>query len=346
MRRPVDDRHQARAARLALLQQPDVRGVTVDQLACDARARLWAARPGDHAGASGGDVLLRAGLILRGNATHSPLLDVAAPRSAAVQLLLVALLAAQSRRPAAAAGHAMRIPLRDPVDSASTCWRYLVALPTVDTGGRHGRGTVSRTPTENRLAQLRTAFTRLHERGRIELAGDTGRGRFENVKLLNEEVNRRGGTVPYRRPAPHERVVRLPVEFFTNGWVHALTDSEIAAYLFLLLLQQENPLDLEQGMPVPREQWADAFGSARAHIGYRMLSRFGLIRIFRQEVRRDDGTIEDFGSHEIPANEPLRFVVDIDALQVNALTRVLPALRAATHTRLDEAWCASWGIEL
>lgn len=353
MVRSVGERNEARADRLALLLHRDPRGNTADQLARLARTKLWTTRavatvppPGPvalgPAPPSAGEVVLRAGLILRRFAPVSPLLDVAAPRSAAVQLLLVALMAAQCRRPAGAAGHPTQIPLRDPVDETSTSWRYLVALPTVDTGTVKGRGTTSRTTTENRLAQLRTALTRLQSYGRIELT-QAGRGRFERFRLLNEAVPRSGEAMRYTRPGGTERVIRVPVEFFLNGWVHALTDSEIAAYLFLLYKQQHNPPDPVNGVAIPREEWGEAFGSARAHIGYRMLARFGLVQIFRQEVRRDDGTIEEFGSDEYLPSEPLRFIVDPAALHHDALTTVLPAVRAATRTRLDEAWIESTG---
>ena len=107
--------------------------------------------------------------------------------------------------------------------------------------------------------------------------------------------------------------------------------------------QQYNPPDPVNGLAVPREEWGEAFSSARAHIGYRMLSRFGLTRIFREEVRRDDGTIEEFNPDEYRPREPLRFTLDPTALHHDALTKVLPAVRAATRTRLDGAWIESTG---
>jgi hypothetical protein len=336
MARPVSERHQARAARLATLQRRDSRGHTIDELARKAREKLWAAR-----GSGDPEVLLRAGLLLRDEHPKSPLLDVSAPRSAAVQLLLVALFAEQCRRPRAA-GQPTQLPLRDPTEVNSTSWRYLVALPALDSGGRR---TAGRNPTDNRLEQLRTALTRLHRCGRIQLRSETGRGRFERFRLLNESTYKPGETVPYTWPTPEEIVVRVPAEFFLNGWAHALTDNEIAAFLYLLLCQQHNQPDLEIGVPVPRADWATAFGTDRAHIGYRMLSRFGLVQIFRQAVRRDDGTLEGFNDGDFPyiPDEPLRFIVDTDTLQMDALGQVIPALESATSTRLDEASDASRG---
>ena len=352
--RLVRERHQARAVRLAALQQRDRRGYTEDEVVREARATLWAGRPGLRLGGPGGDdVVLRSGLILRHAHPKSPLLDVAAPRSAAVQLLLVALFVAQCRTPARDAGRPTPLPLRHPLDAASTSWRYLVALPTTDTGDRRP---AARTDTDNRIAQLRTALTRLHQKGRVELAAITGRGRFEGFKLLDESTYRPRQTVPYTVPSRAEHVLRIPVAFFLNGWVHALTDGEIAAYLFLLLLQQHRPpgdatataepADTEQGMLVPRRVWSEAFGGTRAHIGYRMLYRYGLIRIFRPAGRRDDGTIEDFHERdpEDMPHGPLHFVVDLDALQEDALTQVVPAVTAATTSSLDEAWAESQGM--
>ena len=92
--------------------------------------------------------------------------------------------------------------------------------------------------------------------------------------------------------------------------------------------------------------WSEAFGGTRAHIGYRMLYRYGLIRIFRPAGRRDDGTIEDFHERdpEDMPHGPLHFIVDLDTPQEDALTQVVPAVTAATISSLDEAWAESQGM--
>lgn len=352
MERPVDERHEARAELLHTLRSPDSRGQTIDLQARAARQRLWITRPGAAAaqdtavttgtenGVVDGEIALRAGLLLLQGNPKSPLMDGHAPRSKALQLLLVALFAAHCRRPASYAGRPTPLPLRDPDNSASTSWRYLVAMPTIDTGTRT---TASRSPLENRLEQLRAALRRLHTQGRIELSG-TGRGRFERFRLLDESTYRPDQAVPYKLPKADEPVVRVPVGFFLNGWVHALSGQEIAAYLYLLYLQQNMPLEEDGLIAVPRLVWAEAFGGSRAHIGYRMLFRFGLIRMRRQDIRRDDGTIEDIAEHGYIPFEPMRFAVDVDQLHADALDRVLPALERASKTRLDDAWTISRGL--
>ncbi len=77
-----------------------------------------------------------------------------------MQLLPVALMAAQCHRPLARPGTPHDSPARS-VDAASTSWCYLIALPTFGTGTVKGHGTTSRTTTENRLALLRTTLGRL-----------------------------------------------------------------------------------------------------------------------------------------------------------------------------------------
>jgi hypothetical protein len=341
--RPARQRHLDRAARLAALQQPAERGYSADELARSARERLWSARPTTRSGEAADDVVLRSGLLLRNGHPTSPLLDVSTRRGAGVQVLLLALFAAQCGPPARA-GRPTELPLHHPKDATSTSWRYLVALPTIDTRSQQ---TASRSPTQNRLAQLRTALTCLYERGRIDLAKPSGRGRFEGFRLLDESTYRPKEIIHYRRPRSTESVVRVPAAFFLRGWVHVLNDGEIAAYLFLLGLQQRYPeVDPDQGLEVSAETWEHAFPTDRGHVGYRMLHRFGLIRVFRQDVRRDDGTIDGLqdGDFDYLPNEPLRFTVDVDMLENDALTQVVPALQhAAEGMRLDQAYAASRG---
>lgn len=113
----------------------------------------------------------------------------------------------------------------------------------------------------------------------------------------------------------------------------------------LSLGKQTTPLDEDGFIAVPRSLWTDAFGDTRAHTGYRLLYRFGLIRMLRQDRRRADGTVEDIAELGYAPFEPMRFAVDVDQFDVDALDRVLPALERASETSLDDAWAISRGVQ-
>ncbi len=127
-------------------------------------------------------------------------------------------------------------------------------------------------------------------------------------------------------------VFRIPIEFFTRGWVHALTDDETIAYLFLQHQIQLWPAEArEDGVPVSKSVWSMAFEAPRAHEGAsRNLFRFGLIGMDRPAGRRGDGTIEDFrdisdGGGRAPG--PNRFHIAPEALNRPAVATVVEGLR-------------------
>lgn len=333
--RTARDRVRKRLARLELVGATDHWGHSADSVAHDHRERLWTAR-----GHQRDAVLLRPGLVLRNGSELSPIRAVAGQQSAAVQLLLVALFVAHCRRPARAAGQPTPILLRDPPDSTGTAWRRLVALPTHDASRR----TATRTAADNQVAQLRTALTRLYDAGRVNLPKSSGRGRFERFQLLDEAAPRTEASVPYTIPRPDSRMIEVPSSFFLNGWVHALNDDEIIAYLFLLLLAQHTNPDPD-GITIPQEMWSYAFDKPRAHsTAYRMLHRCGLIRAVRSAVRREDGTIEGYNSGEMEytPSEAMRFFMNPEALDRPALPIVRRALKGMVDgVGLDQAWNAS-----
>jgi hypothetical protein len=109
---------------------------------------------------------------------------------------------------------------------------------------------------------------------------------------------------------PDEPTIDIPAAFFLQGWVHALEDNEIIAYLFCCTRLKLHPeQNSGPGIPLTRFAWAEAFGSSRAYEAYRMLSRFGLIKIRRDERRHADGTVAGLagsGQRQRIATEPHR----------------------------------------
>ena len=288
-------------------------------------------------------IRVRQGLVLRQGREISPLREVSAPRSAAVQLLLLAIFENQCRE-ARRDGFRTPVPLHQPDAQSETAWIYLLGLPTTD---RTDERTQARLPTENRLEQLKNALDRLKKCGRVELQPEQIRGRYENFGLLNEEKGNRGGTIHYKAPGPNESTIDIPVNFFLQGWVHTLEDNEIIAYLFLLHQAKLHP-ELNNGgpgIPLTRFAWQEAYGKSRAYESYRMLSRYGLIKIKRDDRRLANGTVAGLrssGEQQRIATEPHRYWVDATALQQQANPAVTSGIeRFLNGENLEHA---NWGF--
>ncbi len=205
------------------------------------------------------DVRLRPGTIAYIAEEHDPELDsdiprrpllsrLIAPRGLAMRLYLTALYDVQVRqRPGSV--HTNDRPIwPTSVDDAG--WVGLLAVTaTVSAKGR--------SEMDNRVRQVKSAIDRLVREDAVFLPhGSRPRNRFENFLLRND-----GGVAPglpaesnYITPRRNEGV-SIPVEFFTNNWVHCLTDSEIALWIGLRFLAGEHPLaHKESGNFHDREQ--------------------------------------------------------------------------------------------
>lgn len=314
----------ARAKRLESLLADDDRH-NIDKLARDNRALLWMHRQPDV-------IRVRSGLVLHNGRSESPIRQIEASKSAAVQLLLICIFEQQCRRQDQV-GQRTTIPLRDPIEEGSTAWRYLLALPTKD---RETSSTVTRGPVDNRVNQIKAALDRLADCGRVELRPRGTRNRYEHFRLMNEAVDTDSGPpVAYRAPRQNEHTIDVPAAFFLSGWVHALTDSEIITYLYMLHSAQKNPeQNVGNGMELTASDWAHAFGKKRDRIGrgyeaYRHLFRYGLIFIEIDPRRRADGTVDGFNEREGPyiGTTPHRFKVDLARLERSAVLVVAKANR-------------------
>lgn len=306
-------------------------GETVDERAMSARIRMWLRRP------AMAEVQVRPGLITHRKTGTSLLRAVSTPRGASMQTMLLALFEAQSRRAGTSAGRPTKLPLRSaPRDGTS--WLQLAALTTED---RTARTSASRRPDDNRYAQLRKALAVLHETGRIGVES-TGRGRFEGFTLLDESVDNLSGEVAYTWPARDEPVIRVPVEFFINGWAHALTDNEIVTFLHLVHVcaKARSDANPEGWVAIPTGGWASTFGGDRSFEAHRELTRFGLVDVVRPDARRADGTVQK--DDEVPW-EAHRYRVLLERLRFRAVHVVGSALKAKHTLDVDEATLGSRG---
>jgi hypothetical protein len=95
---------------------------------------------------------------------------------------------------------------------------------------------------ENRKRQIRAGFIQLDRLGLAELPTGRRKGapRFNTVHLNEQGGPTAAGAKRYIQPRSTARVVAIPPEFFLNGWVHALSKSEIAMWLMLRDLSQRS----------------------------------------------------------------------------------------------------------
>jgi hypothetical protein len=113
----------------------------------------------------------------------------------------------------------------------------------------HAPGTsIAATRRDNRIRQIKSALDKLTAPGLglIPLPNSGRRqGKYADLRLRDENGDRKvGPAVDYLVPEAPEPHLSIPVEFYLNGWIHALTHSEIAAWLMFRDLRFEfSPLD-------------------------------------------------------------------------------------------------------
>jgi hypothetical protein len=233
------------------------------------------------------------------------------PRGLAMRLYLTALYEAQvTQRPGSL--HANDRPLW-PDSSEQIGWVGLLAVTASVTA--KGRSTM-----DNRLRQVKSAIERVVREGAFTLPfASRPRNKFEHFLLSNDDGTLVGVPADHIYVTPRRNEgVGIPVEFYTNNWLHCLTDSEIALWLSLRLLAKENPAaHRESGVFMADSTRRHRFGLTRdAYEAHAALRHFGLIEALDIGVRRRAGrsaTLREQG-----AVEPFHFVLNDRALRDRA----------------------------
>lgn len=173
----------------------------------------------------------------------------------------------------------------------------------------------------NRERQLVSALKRLSEND-VRLVGLNAsvppRERFARFSLNREDHNDAGPAVPYTIPDPaDDDVVAVPAEFFLNGWIHTLTNREIALWLMLRAEQSSVPPKVVDEFPLSisgRRRITDYNLSLTVYETNSTLAEYELIAVKPDPNRRPDGTI----AHGDP-RERHSFKLTDDGLQELAL---------------------------
>lgn len=256
-----------------------------------------------------------------------PVARLISPRGAALRVALLAVFVAHCTRGTPA--HLANLPV-EPETTDQLGWRNLLAPVAA-----HGPGTVRATTVkDNRILQIKAALDRLAEPevGLVKLPrAGTPRSKYVDIRLLNESGVRPIGEAPvYKLPLDRERVIEIPAAMFLNGWLNALEDSEIAAWLMFQTASQRTGRPIE-GFAIDGDSRVQNYGLRRSVWDrHADLGTYGLMRHEADVRRREDGTVEDAAERGV--GERHRFWM----LDVGLDQPALPAVLAALSEARDE----------
>lgn len=196
-----------------------------------------------------------------------------------------------------------------------------------------------RMPSTMRAAQVHRALDSMAGKGLqlLEIAKTaSARPDYDQGVLLHTEVgptpigDQKPYVVPRLMSPGRTPTVSIPIEFFTNGWLHVLTDSEIANWLMWRDVGEMRTADWSSADDLmiwaeERLGWYDL--SRDVWDTHQMLSRLGLMSTTFADDRRSDGTLTDYSSGR--RGEPHTFGVDDQELAKQALPAALAAVAAA-----------------
>jgi hypothetical protein len=163
------------------------------------------------------------------------------PRGQALRLYLLAIFVAQCVEPPGARVVTTNRPLVRTGDDTTPGWTDLFTAPVY--GPPPGKMTKERTgPRAKVERQLKSGLDRLEEAGLVELGPARSKTRYDGFALMAETGRGELAEPAYYTIPVGVNVVLIPAEFFTRGWLWALSDSEIACYLMFRHLAREYPL--------------------------------------------------------------------------------------------------------
>lgn len=268
----------------------------------------------------------------RQTANLPPAVALYAPRGVALQLELVALFLAQCADVGTVRRQGLlELPVTASAARLKTCWNDVLVMEASTSDGN-----VVVTRDGNRARQIKSALDTLSSPA-IALAilpdRSRARGKYLRVQLLHEGGARpEGAPIAYKVPTARESTIDVPADFFTQGWVHLLTDAEIATWLSVRhYAQSYRAGDEDTGMMITGSLRKSVYGLNKEAWGsHRMLERFGLLRV-QTNNRRRNGQLEHFDPEDKNALPNSLWLTD-DGLARDAVY----AVRAGIAEALDE----------
>jgi hypothetical protein len=211
-----------------------------------------------------------------------PAARLIAPRGVTGRLHLLLLFAAACHAAPGQKWH-HTIPIEHGRDQSVSLERLVCAF------ARHRGGTAYvASPRMNKVRQITQALKTLNDQYLVDLPHRGEHLPFRGFTLLCDSgQSTDNAQIPYRVPKKNEPCIDIPAAFFTHGWVHLLTPSEIVAYLMWLDVNQHSEHDEFYVTGAVR---AGAYGLTReAYETHQALDAFGLIDVFLDSDRHGDG---------------------------------------------------------
>ena len=215
-------------------------------------------------------------------------------------------------------------------------------LDIIGTQPDHRPGATS-SPNDRQLQarQLKKTLDRLaaDDVRLIELPRKSSKSDKYRLIHLMEETGPRafGSQVGYRPPDQTSGTFNIPIEFFLNGWIYLLTDSEIANWLMLKEFATRpdgGSSVFRKGFTLDGETRDGDFGLSK-HVWetHATLEVFGLLQVDTDPGRRPDGTVENKGTR--PVLLPHAFTLHEEGFKADAFTAVPAALQDLLFNQLD-----------
>lgn len=333
--RTVADRLEKRQDRLAVLQDSDghdvdkqVRMVLAGVLADGGRApsTIKVRRPFVRLAASGTEPVSDRQRL--GTEEKPPVARLISPRGIALRTALTMLFVAQCVQRRQNGRPVVNFPM---IATASKPIGWTDLVTAVADKAPTSEYAMNRRGLRER--QIKRAMDRLADSdvALVELPRSGTRRKYAEIQLnLDEGPRLVGSALRYEVPGPREKTLDVPVGFFLNGWIHALTDSEIATWLMFRDLQVEHgPGGPDgDGLHLSGQERLKFYGLSKdAWESHRMLGHFGLMTADWADGRREDGTYEDYDSNAAPPRH--RFHLDDTPLQLPGLSTVNQGIAAA-----------------
>ncbi|MFH9800482.1 hypothetical protein [Streptomyces virginiae] len=221
-----------------------------------------------------------------------------APKGLTLKLHLLTLFAAQCE---VAPGKKWSNPYpAEPTPQKPDSWMGLTA-----TVARYaGPGVQASSVQTNKLRQIVEALKALEKKNLVRSATGVA-GQVKRGVLLECENGKStaAATIPYTVPIENEQFVEIPVEFFTRGWVHVLTMSEIAAILMWLDVLKFEGREIK----LPGSDQTVTMGSVNSNVRHgryglgreayethQPLRAFQLLEVYDPPKRHEDGKWEGY----------------------------------------------------
>ncbi|MFY7066151.1 hypothetical protein ACOQFV_09840 [Nocardiopsis changdeensis] len=235
------------------------------------------------------------------------------PRGVALKFYLICLFEAQAKGTAVGRAPINSLPLAG--TNKDPGWTDLIALPAKE----QTQGRVYQSLTDKKIRSLQSALKHLSAQNvqLVNLPYENSRsGRFERFQLLQEGGTQIGPHIPpYTVPRTGEDHIKLPIEFFTQGWIYLLEDSEIS--FLLMMFHQKEIFGKSDGIKVESYVRLHYYGMGRdSYSAHRTLERLGLISVDSSPDRDEKGRARPFDPNFLP---PLhQFTIKENALSREA----------------------------